>query len=121
VGPFTGGGTILPWGVAIDGADTVWVAQFSGQRLVHLCGAVPAKCPAGSRKVGAGISPASGYTFDGFVRSTGVAIDPSGNVWVTNNWRMKPNPANPGGHQVVVFVGMATPVRTPLIGSPRHR
>lgn len=120
VGPFTGGGTILPWGVAIDGADTVWVAQFSGQRLVHLCGAVPRNCPAGSRQAGAAISPDTGYGFDGFVRSTGVAIDPSGNVWVTNNWRMKPNPANPGGHQVIVFVGMATPVRTPLIGSPRH-
>ena len=53
------------------------------------------------------------------MRNTGVAIDPSGNVWLVNNWRMAPNPANPGGHQVVVFLGLAEPVRTPLIGAPR--
>ncbi len=117
--PFKGAGLVLPWGIAIDGDDTVWVANFSGQRLSHLCGATTSKCPAGKRRVGAPISPRGGYGFDGLVRNTGVAIDPSGNVWLANNWRTAPNPPNPGGHQMVVFLGLAEPVRTPLQGAPR--
>ena len=26
--PFTGGGLTIPWGVAVDGNDTIWVANF---------------------------------------------------------------------------------------------
>jgi hypothetical protein len=77
------------------------------------------KCPAGKRSVRAPISPRNGYGFDGLVRNTGVSIDPSGNVWHTNNWRIVPNRPNPGGHQMVVFIGLAEPVRTPLFGPVR--
>ena len=28
VGPFTGGGLLIPWGIAIDGNNNVWVANF---------------------------------------------------------------------------------------------
>jgi hypothetical protein len=34
-------------------------------------------------------------------------IDPSGNVWVANNWEIVAVPTNPGGHHFVVFVGLA--------------
>jgi DNA-binding beta-propeller fold protein YncE len=37
-----------------------------------------------------------------------LAIDPSGNLWVTNF----------GGDSVTEFIGVAAPVRTPLIGVP---
>ena len=30
---FTGGGITIPWGIAVDGNDTVWVANFAGKRL----------------------------------------------------------------------------------------
>lgn len=29
-----------PWGIAVDGKDTIWVANFAGQRIMQLCGAV---------------------------------------------------------------------------------
>ncbi|MGV1048403.1 MAG: hypothetical protein ACOYD4_07760 [Solirubrobacterales bacterium] len=68
----TGGGIVMPWGIAVDGADNVWVANFSGQRLSQLCGTRPRSCPPGKRRTGRAISPArTGYGFDGLVRNTG--------------------------------------------------
>jgi sugar lactone lactonase YvrE len=113
-----GGGLTVPWGVAVDGNDNVWVANFAGKRLSQFCGVKVARCPPGVR-TGQAISPRTGYGFDGLVRNTGVQIDPSGNVWVANNWKTVPIQANPGGYEMVVYVGLAGPLRTPLIGPPR--
>ncbi|MFE3874212.1 NHL repeat-containing protein [Kitasatospora sp. NPDC059146] len=114
--PFANGGLFLPWGVAVDGDDTVWVANFGGHRVARLCGVNLAACPPGVR-TGEPISPpGTGYTSDGLERNTGVQIDPSGNVWLANNWRTVPVQANPGGHELVVLVGAAAPVGTPLLG-----
>ena len=53
------------------------------------------------------------------------AIDPAGNVWVMNNWQdtdscfgTPPEPLSTlcGGQGVVIFYGMAKPVRAPQIG-----
>jgi hypothetical protein len=103
----------------VDGDDHIWVANFAGRRLSEFCGARPATCPSG---LGTGdpISPASGYTSDALTRNTGVAIDPSGNVWVANNWLDVPRQSNPSGHELVLFIGLAAPVATPLNGPP-HR
>ncbi|MBK5232644.1 MAG: NHL repeat-containing protein [Thermoleophilia bacterium] len=115
---FTGGGLTIPWGNAIDGNNTVWVANFGKQRISQFCGTTASRCPRGKR-TGDPISPnGTGYGFDGLTRVTGVAIDPSGNVWATNNWKVKPVQTNPGGYQIVAFVGAAGPVKTPLIGLP---
>lgn len=108
--PYTGGGVTLPWGIATDGDGNVWVANFSGQRVASFCGADAAACPRGLA-TGEPISPDDiGYGFDGLTRSTGIAVDPSGNVWVTNNWIEVSEQTNPGGHQIVAFVGAAAPV-----------
>lgn len=115
----SGGGVILPWGIAVDGNDNIWVANFDGQRLSHLCGSNTENCPPGKQIEGAAISPDTGYSFSGLVRVTGVSIDPSGNVWVTNNWLQDPVQTNPGGREVVVFLGLAKPVMTPLLGYPQ--
>ncbi|MBS1895016.1 MAG: NHL repeat-containing protein, partial [Actinobacteria bacterium] len=88
--PITGAGLNNPWGIAVDAADQVWVANFGGRRLSELCGTEPRNCPPGKRCVGAAISPKSGYGFDGLTRNTGLAIDPSGNVWLANNWKNLP-------------------------------
>lgn len=69
---------------------------------------------------GEAISPASGYGSDALTRNTGVAVDPSGNVWLADNRQTIPLQTNPGGHAVVVFIGIAAPVRTPLDGPPRR-
>ncbi len=54
-----------------------------------------------------------------------IAVDPAGNVWVDNNWQKyeaalehvaEPLTTLGAGQGVVVFYGMAKPVRTPLIG-----
>jgi hypothetical protein len=116
--PISGGGLNNPWGIAVDGADQVWVANFGGRRLSELCGTEPRNCPPGRRRPGAAISPKSGYGFDGLVRNTGVAIDPSGNVWLANNWKNAPVQTNPGGYQIVAYLGLAAPVRSPQIGPP---
>ncbi|GAA4657686.1 hypothetical protein GCM10023347_05740 [Streptomyces chumphonensis] len=117
--PFVNDGLFLPWGIAVDGDDTVWVANFGGHRLANLCGARESACPSGLR-TGDPISPAdTGYPSDGLDRNTAVQIDPSGNVWLANNWRTVPLQTNPGGREMVVFIGLAAPVRTPLLGPPR--
>ena len=71
-----------------------------------------------SASTGAAISPASGYGFDGLVRNTGVIVDPSGNVWLANNWKNAPIQTNPGGYQIVAYLGLAAPIRSPAIGPP---
>jgi hypothetical protein len=64
--PFTGGGLSLPWGIAVDGNDTVWVANFGfpfdlrdpdhtssweqPNRVSHFCGVDTSKCPLPSRE-----------------------------------------------------------------------
>ena len=40
-------------------------------------------------------------------------------VWLANNWLQVPFQTNPGGHQIVDFVGLAAPLKTPVIGPPR--
>ena len=52
--------------------------------------------------------------------STGVAIDPSGNVWLANNWKNVPIQTNPGGYQIVAYLGLAAPTRSPQIGPPEQ-
>jgi sugar lactone lactonase YvrE len=117
---FTNTGSYLPWGIAVDGDDTVWVANFGGMRVTQVCGARPENCPSGL-KTGDPISPEdTGWAFDGLVRNTAVQIDASGNVWLANNWLTDPIQTNPGGKTMAVFVGLAAPVKTPVIGPPQR-
>ncbi len=107
---YTGGGLTIPWGVSVDGHDNVWVSDFGGERLTGFCGRDDSPhCPSGVGK-GDPLSPHEGFFFDGLRRSTATATDSAGNVWVTNNWKELPPEANPGGYQVVVFLGLAGPV-----------
>jgi hypothetical protein len=128
--PFTGGGVILPWGLLVDGKDTVWVFNFGFATIEHerptptstsisrFCGYNTTKCPA-SLHTGDPISPSTGYRSDAFVRITGGAVDPSGNIWMTGNWKLDANPfLNPGSNSIVIAIGAAGPVQTPVIGPP---
>ena len=108
-----------PWGIAVDGKDNVWVANFAGKRIMQLCGVKEQNCPPGVR-TGEPFSLDAGYASDALKRVTGIQIDPSGNVWVVNNYEeiglLPPGLENPGGHEIVVFIGLAAPVKTPLLG-----
>lgn len=111
---FSGGGLVIPWGITVDGHQNIWVSNFGGARVSAFCGRDDSPyCPAGAKK-GDALSPKiTGYSFDGLRRSTAVKADTAGNMWVTNNWKEKPTEQNPGGYQVVVYLGIAGPVQPP--------
>src|SRR6202789_2682900 len=92
-----------PQGVAIDGAGHVWVSNFRGPSITELAGAA-ASSP------GQILSPTAGYAPDAkLLEAYDIAIDASGNVWVTSF----------GDNTITEFVGLATPVKTPRIGLPQ--
>lgn len=124
---FTGGGVInAPWGVSIDGADDVWVANFWGRGVVLLAGAGATGHPAGTQP-GDIVHSFQGGSIQ---MLTDVAIDPAGNVWAANNWNrvnavLDTVPAWPtstwgGGSGFTVIYGVASPVQAPLMGHARQ-
>jgi sugar lactone lactonase YvrE len=127
--PFVGGGLPGPWAAVVDGNDNVWISNFAmpNSPITELCGVRTENCPPGF-KTGDQISPPGGYVGGGLQMQVDVAISPSGDVWVTNNWQdidsCYTNAAEAlstrcGGQGVVIFYGMAKPVRTPQIGPAR--
>jgi streptogramin lyase len=99
----TGGGLLRPQGIAVDGAGTVWVANFQGNSFSELGGS-------SSASPGTFLSPASGFGTDASLLDPyGLAIDASGNLWVTNA----------GKDTLTQFIGVAAPVKTPLAGPPQ--
>ena len=124
--PFKGGGLPGPWAVVVDGNDNVWVSNFAmpASPIVQLCGVRTENCPPGM-KTGDQISPPGGYVGGGLQLQTDIAIGPAGDVWAMNNWQdidsCYAGPAEAlstrcGGQGVVIFFGMAKPVRAPQIG-----
>lgn len=127
--PFTAGGLPGPWAVVVDGNDNVWISNFAmpNSPITQLCGVRTENCPPGF-KTGDQIGPRNGYVGGGLQMQTDLAISPSGDVWVMNNWQDidscldVPNEAlstRCGGQGVVIFFGMAKPVRAPQIGPTR--
>ena len=128
--PVSGNGLGGPWAVAVDGNDNIWVSNFTSVTagsIVQLCGVRTETCPPGT-KTGQAISPPTGYVGGGMQQLVDIGIGPAGDVWVTNNWEndaaafgQAPEALSTqgAGQGVVVFYGMAKPVRTPLIGPPR--
>jgi hypothetical protein len=107
---YTGGGLNQPVGIAVDGSGTVWVANYHGGSFTELAGAT-AVTP------GAALSPSTGFgTAANLIDPYGVAIDASGNLWISNF-----DSTSPLGQQGTLtgFVGLATPVNTPLVGPAR--
>jgi DNA-binding beta-propeller fold protein YncE len=86
----------------VDGAGSVWVANYRGGSVTVLAGAA-ATTP------GAALSPSTGYGLDAnLIEPYGLAIDASGNVWVSDY----------GLSTIVEFIGVAVPIKTPLVGQP---
>jgi streptogramin lyase len=102
-GTYAGGGIDHPQGVAIDGAGNVWIANFRNGAISELAGA-SAAAP------GAALSPAGGLGADAsLLEAYAIAVDPSGNLWISNF----------GSNLLTQFVGLAAPVKTPLLGLPQ--
>jgi hypothetical protein len=128
--PFKSGGLPGPWAAVVDGNDNVWISNFAmpSSPIVELCGVRTEHCPPGVH-TGDQISPPGGYVGGGLQMQTDLSIDPAGNVWVMNNWQDidscigTPKEAlstRCGGQGVVIFYGMAKPVRAPQIGPARQ-
>jgi hypothetical protein len=128
--PFTGGGLPGPWAAAVDGNDNVWISNFAmpSSPIVELCGVRTETCPPGM-KTGDQISPPGGYVGGGLQMQTDIGVGPAGDVWAINNWQDidscvgTPNEAlstRCGGQGVVIFFGIAKPVRSPQIGPARQ-
>ncbi len=127
--PFFGSGLPGPWAVAVDGNDNIWISNFASANspIAELCGVQVAHCPPGT-KTGEEISPTGGFVGGGLQMQTDIDIDPAGDVWAMNNWQDIDScigtPAEAlstrcGGQGVVVFYGVAKPVRAPQIGPAR--
>ncbi len=100
---FVGGGLNHPAGIAVDGAGTAWVANYRAPGISVLAGARVAE-------PGSALSGDQGWGSDvHMLEAFGIAIDAAGNVWVTSY----------GDDRVVEFPGIATPVKTPLLGGVR--
>jgi streptogramin lyase len=75
---FGGGGLADPAGIAIDASGNVWVANTG------LIAGVLCNCISKLSSNATPISPGAGYTGGGLAQPMGIAVDASGNVWVTN-------------------------------------
>ena len=101
-GTFTGGGLDHPESIAIDGNGNVWVANFQAKALTELAGA-------SATSPGTPLSPAGGIGgAANLVHAFAMAIDSSGDIWVTNS----------GSNILTEYIGLASPIKTPLIGLP---
>lgn len=110
---YTGGGLSYPNGIAVDGTGNIWVTNYHGiidKQGVELASTITELLGAESATPGKPLSPASGYGADaGLLQPFGIAIDSTGSAWVSNF----------GSSKIIQFVGVATPVKTPLVGPPQ--
>ena len=111
-------GLALPTGIAVDGADNIWVAD-SG---LTLSGGAPSVASGGVTELtkASGYSATSAKVFSGgttdLATPIGIAIDGQGNVWVTNgNISLTGNTLNGSGGSVTELIGVAVPVTPPLL------
>ena len=83
-------------------AGNVFVANYRAGYLTEIAGI--------GANTGQSLSPATGLGGDaGLLEAFALAIDASGNVWVSNQ----------GNDTVTKFIGVASPVKTPLSGLPK--
>jgi len=88
---YSGGGISHPYDVAVDGSGNVWTVNNSS-------------VIAEVNSAGTAITGSTGYRA-GLSGAEGIAIDGSGNLWT----------ANAGSNTVSEFIGVATPVVTPIV------
>ncbi len=100
---YTGGGLNAPRAIAIDGDGTAWVASERGSTLAEFAAG-------SSANAGQLLSPSTGWGADAkLLEPYAIAIDASGNIWVSNY----------GNNTLTEFIGLAAPVKTPLLGPVR--
>lgn len=113
---YSGGGIFHPQGIAVDGAGSVWVmnlrvaAGHTNPTLAQLAGS-------STSAPGSILSPAAGLMEDvNLVQPYAMAIDASGNMWITN---FTNDSTYANSNSIVELIGVAAPVKTPVIGPPQ--
>jgi streptogramin lyase len=102
-GGYIGGSMNAPRAIAVDGSGNAWVASERGPSLAEFSSA-------SSANHGTLLSPGSGWGADAkLLEPYSLAIDAAGNIWVSNY----------GNNTLTEFIGMAAPVKTPLLGPVR--
>jgi hypothetical protein len=101
-GAITGGGLNSPGLLAIDSAGNVFVPNLDGNSVSEFNSS--RKAITGSSGYTGWLPPSGGSTLS---TPLGAAIDGDGNVWVTNS----------GNNTVTEFVGLASPVVTPIVAN----
>jgi len=100
---YSGGGLDIPEGIAIDGAGNVWVVNRATNATSP---PYPNSSVSEFNSSGTAISPSTGYQA-GLNLALRIAVDGSGNVWVTNA----------SLNTVTEFVGAGAPVVTPIVAN----
>jgi streptogramin lyase len=102
-GGYSGGGLNAPRGIAVDGSGNAWAASEHGPSLAEFSSA-------SSANHGTLLSPSGGWGADAqLLEPYSLAIDAAGNIWVSNY----------GNNTLTEFIGLAAPVKTPLLGPVR--
>ena len=84
-GPATGARLNFPWGVAVDGAGNLYIADFWNHRIrkVDAAGAISTVAGDGTRGYGGDGGPATAaQLYD----PAGVAVDGAGNLYIADSW-----------------------------------
>ncbi|MCC9604970.1 hypothetical protein LOC68_25320 [Blastopirellula sp. JC732] len=104
------------WGMAVDGSGQLWIASFTNPPSDAMTPPVISVMQGTDSDRGEFLFSFSNPSMQ---HITGLQIDASGNVWICNNWDLATTPSQIiGGDGLVQFIGVATPVNTPLIGPP---
>ncbi len=100
---YTGGSMNAPRAVAVDGSGNAWVASEHGLSLAEFSSA-------SSANHGTLLSPSAGWGADAkLLEPYSLALDAAGNIWVSNY----------ANNTLTEFIGLAAPVKTPLLGPVR--
>jgi hypothetical protein len=99
--PFATGLGQINDGMAIDGNNTVWVANNGAGTVLEFSATNGGTTPVGAVLE---VSPAQGYTASNNIAPEGIAVDPSGNVWYDDT----------ANGDIVELVGAGAPTVMPL-------
>jgi hypothetical protein len=102
---YTGANFYQSFGAAIDGNGNVWITNRYNSGLGGSSTDAANSTIIELTSAGKAVSPSTNYNYGGIFNDTlNLAIDPSGDIWVTNYT----------GSQLVEIIGAAAPVVTPL-------
>lgn len=113
------------WGMAVDGDNDVWVADFGAQAIFSICGTDSDSDACQGHARGDLKYSIKSCVFQHF---TGVQVDQSGNLWAANNVETSFYSCDAagnctttfqGGNGAVQVVGVAKPVAAPMLGLPQ--